>query len=84
MSVWQVVRGLVVFVLGVAIIVDALLERQDTVPKLIVGMIMVGVLPLDTLLWHRNGRDRPSDAQNSPPVPGARSRDSVCSGADDG
>jgi hypothetical protein len=54
MTVLQAVRALVVFTLGVLIIVDALLGRDDVVPKLLVGMVMVGVLPLDTLLAQRD------------------------------
>jgi len=57
MTLWVTVRAVVVFVLGVAIILDALIGRSDVVPKLVVGMVMCGVLPLDSLFWHRNGKE---------------------------
>lgn len=65
-DVLRAVRALVVFGLGVAIIVDALAGKQDVVAKLVVGMVMVGVLPLDSLapLWR--GRDDPPPGGPSP------------------
>lgn len=44
------IRRMVVFCLGVAIMIDALWDRQYVVPELIIGMIMVGVLPIDETL----------------------------------
>jgi hypothetical protein len=44
-----VIRHLVVFLLGTLIIIDGLREDVSVIPKLIIGMIMVGVLPLDNL-----------------------------------
>jgi hypothetical protein len=44
------IRRLVIFVLGVAIMIDALWDRQYVVPELIIGMIMVGVLPIDDFI----------------------------------
>lgn len=41
------IRRLIIFLLGVAIMIDALTDRSYVVPELIVGMIMVGVLPID-------------------------------------
>jgi hypothetical protein len=43
-------RRVVVFLLGVAVVLDALLRAHDTATELIIGSIMVGVLPLDTVL----------------------------------
>ena len=62
---FQLARRLIIFALGAAIIIDALTDKQYVVPELIIGMIMVGVLPLDDFahLLRRNGR-RP------PPKPG--------------
>ena len=56
-TIWPAVRAVIVFCLGVAIILDALIGRSEVVPKLVVGMVMVGVLPLDSLFWHRNGKE---------------------------
>ena len=55
------VRRVVVFVLGAAVIIDALTDKQYVVPELVIGMIMVGVLPLDEFahLLRRNGRAPP-------------------------
>ena len=47
---FNALRRVVVFVLGVWIIVDGLTESTNVIPKLIVGMIMVGVLPIDNLM----------------------------------
>jgi len=47
---FNALRRIVVFVLGVWIIVDGLTESTNVIPKLIVGMIMVGVLPIDNLV----------------------------------
>ena len=42
------IRRLVVFLLGIWVIIDGLTESTNVVPKLIVGMIMVGVLPIES------------------------------------
>jgi hypothetical protein len=55
------VRRIVVFVLGVTIIVFALVdpESANTVVMLIIGMVMVGILPIENLLgWFPRRRDR--------------------------
>lgn len=52
------IRRLVVFILGVAIIIDSLWDRQYVVPELIIGMIMVGVLPIDDFVTSMRSRRR--------------------------
>jgi hypothetical protein len=47
---FPIIRRVVIFLLGMAIMIDALWDRQYVVPELIIGMIMVGVLPLDEVL----------------------------------
>jgi hypothetical protein len=47
---WQVIRRVVIFGLGVAVIVDALWDQKFVVAELIVGLILVGVLPLDDFM----------------------------------
>jgi hypothetical protein len=62
---WGVFRRIVTFLLGVAVILDSLLEKNTaTVGKLIVGLLLVGVLPLDDLVRlatrrvnHRNDKE---------------------------
>ena len=60
-------RRVVVFLLGVLVILDALIGSGSSVPELIVGTVLVGVLPLEYLVkaWrgpavrprHRRGGD---------------------------
>lgn len=61
---WPVFRRVVVFLLGVAVILDALI-RSDApiIGMLVVGLLMVGVLPIDDLvtLVRRNGIRRRRD-----------------------
>ena len=48
---WLMFRRVVVFILGVAVIVDSLVEKSEaSVGKLVVGLILVGALPLDDLV----------------------------------
>ena len=47
---WQLTREVVTFALGVAVVLDALLDPHTSVPELVVGLVMVGVLPLERLL----------------------------------
>ena len=51
LSAFDAVRRVTIFMLGVLVFVDALFGNQDfTVPELIIGMIMVGVLPVENIL----------------------------------
>ena len=67
---WLWLRRLVSFTLGVAVIVDALRSHEASVGKLIVGLVMIGVLPLDDLLrvvadrgvFHKRQDERDDDA----------------------
>jgi hypothetical protein len=43
------IRHVVIFLLGTLIIIDGLRQNESSIPKLIIGMIMVGVLPLENL-----------------------------------
>lgn len=51
---FDVVRRVMVFLLGVAVVIDALVA--DSIGELIVGAVMVGVLPLDAALRALRGR----------------------------
>jgi hypothetical protein len=46
---WYVFRRVVIFLLGVAVIVDALVDKDPQAGELVIGVIMIGVLPLDDL-----------------------------------
>jgi hypothetical protein len=52
MHAWTVVREVVTFGLGVAVILDALALTGGgrSMGELVVGLVMVGLLPLDRLL----------------------------------
>lgn len=48
---WLLFRRIVIFLLGVLVILDSLYEKETaSVGKLVVGIIMIGVLPLDDLV----------------------------------
>lgn len=48
---WLWFRRIVTFLLGVAVIVDSLVEKDTAaVGKLIVGLILVGAMPIDDLV----------------------------------
>lgn len=54
-------RRVVTFILGVAVILDSLFEKNEaSVGKLIVGLLLVGIPPIDDLmrLAGRNGRHK--------------------------
>lgn len=47
---WLSIRRIVTFLLGCTVIVDALLQTAIHTGELIVGLILIGVLPIDDLL----------------------------------
>ena len=47
---WQLFRRVVIFLLGVAVIIDALWDQKFVVAELVVGLILVGILPLDDFM----------------------------------
>jgi hypothetical protein len=57
---WVAFRGVVTFLLGVAVVVDSLVEKNTaTVGKLIVGLLLIGVPTIEDmvrLLHRRNGK----------------------------
>jgi hypothetical protein len=63
--VFTFVRRLVVFGLGCWVIGNALVNPEERVSQLVIGMIMVGVLPIENVFSWR--RERPG-----PPPDGAR------------
>lgn len=59
---WLLVRRVVTFVLGCAVIIDALLATVVSIGELVIGLILVGVLPIDDLFrLARRGRRAGSD-----------------------
>lgn len=65
---WAALRRLVLFVLGCAVIIDAVVGSPQHLGQLIVGLLLVGLVPVDELLgaitrpfrWRRD-QDGPAD-----------------------
>lgn len=65
---WQWFKRITIFLLGVLVILDSLLEKTyASIGKLIVGLLMIGVMPLDDLL-RAVGRGRREPAPADRPV----------------
>jgi hypothetical protein len=47
------VRALVVFCLGVALVLDAVVQTGQTTPELVAGLVLLGIVPLDVFLARR-------------------------------
>ena len=48
---WMAFRRVVTFLLGVAVIVDSLIEKNTaTVGKLIVGLLLIGIPPIEDMI----------------------------------
>jgi len=60
-DIFNSIRRVTVFILGVFVIIDGFNDKTDTLGKLIIGAIMVGILPLDDLLPWKKVRSRPSE-----------------------
>ena len=60
-AIFDALRRITIFVLGVAIIIEGLYDDGVPVKSIILGMIMVGVLPLEDLLpWSRKQQEAKS------------------------
>ena len=74
--IFAVIRRVTVFLLGTFVVIAALIdpESANTISMLVIGMVMVGILPLDTLFsWHIERRAPPDDP--SPTAGGTPRRD---------
>jgi hypothetical protein len=47
---WGAFRRVIIFLLGVAIIIDSLTDADQALGKLIAGLLMVGVFPIEDLI----------------------------------
>jgi hypothetical protein len=54
MKVFDAIRRITTFLLGVAIIVNALIHPDERLGQLAIGMVMVGVLPVESLTFWQN------------------------------
>jgi hypothetical protein len=61
------VRRLVMFLLGVAVIIDALTAPQNVIGELVVGMVLIGLVPIDEYIGVLNTRRRARPAPGSDP-----------------
>lgn len=55
---WMLIRGIITFALGVAVIIDSLVEKNTaTVGKLTVGLLLIGIPSIEDLirLFKRRG-----------------------------
>jgi hypothetical protein len=76
-------RRVLTFVLGIVVILDSLLEKNEaSVGKLVVGLLMIGIPPVDDLvrLIGRNGHKK--EPEPEPEIPN-RPRRAVERGRDD-
>jgi hypothetical protein len=63
-AVFDAFKRLVIFILGVCIIIEGLYDDGVPVKSIILGMIMVGVLPLEDLLpWSRKQQEAKAATQ---------------------
>lgn len=63
---WSAVRRFVIFALGVGVVIEALTNTNDNqVADLIIGLVMIGVLPLDDLLRAYGQRRGPPNLGDS-------------------
>lgn len=53
---WLWVRRVVIFGLGVGVVLDALMADKTNLWELVVGMVLVGVLPLDDVVRYLQQR----------------------------
>lgn len=62
---FRLVRQIIVFFLGIAILLYAVASQGHDIPFLITGLVLIGVVPMDDALnrWaeRRTSRDRPPD-----------------------
>jgi len=57
---FESVRRVVIFILGCFCFIKGVISPENTVPELIIGMVMVGVLPIEELAvpWRRRRKDK--------------------------
>lgn len=72
MIVFDFFRRIIVFLLGVIVILDGLYGTEESVPKLIIGMVMVGILPISDLPFLHHRDEEHGEKSKSP----RRTRDS--------
>lgn len=58
-KVFDAIRRITIFILGTLVITEALYNEDVPIKSIILGMIMIGILPLEDLLpWSRKNEER--------------------------
>lgn len=56
--IFEGIRRISIFILGTLVIIEGLYDQDVPVKSIILGMIMIGVLPIEDLLpWSKKRRD---------------------------
>jgi hypothetical protein len=56
---FEAIRRVTIFILGTLVIVEGLYDQDVPVKSIILGMIMIGVLPIEDLLpWSKKNEER--------------------------
>jgi hypothetical protein len=66
---FDAVRRVTVFLLGVVVIINALVNPEERLGQLAIGMVMVGVLPVESLTFWKSNGDRETISQGGPTPP---------------
>jgi ABC-type iron transport system FetAB permease component len=62
-KVFDAIRRITIFILGTLVITEALYNEDVPIKSIILGMIMIGILPLEDLLpWSRKNEERQFDS----------------------
>jgi hypothetical protein len=65
-AIFSLVRRLVVFGLGCWVIGNALVNPEERVSQLLIGMVMVGVLPIENIFsWRGGQRTTPPEGESN-------------------
>jgi len=67
--IFDAIRRITTFLLGVATVINALAHPDERIGQLVVGMVMVGVLPVESLMFWQ-GRDSGREKTPEPEGPG--------------
>jgi hypothetical protein len=66
---FDTVRRITTFLLGVAIIIKGLSGDDEATTELIIGMVMVGILPVESLTFWRDGKESSVTQASAPSAP---------------
>jgi hypothetical protein len=56
---FEAIRRITIFILGTLVIIEGLYDQDVPVKSIILGMIMIGVLPIEDLLpWSKKNEER--------------------------